>query len=212
MWLAVAALAVGASRGGGAAVGSAAVEQWGRWEACWPGPSGASNPFDVEFFVDLTLNPDGRPNATVRGFYDGGDGHYKARFMPPEPGTWRFRTRSTAPELDAIEGTFIASPATPGSHGPVRAAPNQTKFAYADGSPFFAVARGTFLHRRTPTPISRPCDLRTSHRGPAPESLQRGRGSVLSMLHCVSRPQRSTASSSTRHQPSPPCGPRPSTR
>ena len=73
---------------------------------------------------------------------------FRARFMAPRVGTWSFVTRSNDPGLSGKSGHFTvvsgtgAGAGTPRghAHGPVVAAPNQTKFAYADGTPFFAVA------------------------------------------------------------------------
>ena len=145
------------------AVGPAdSVEQWGRWEQSWEGPA-VGNPYtDVELMVDLTSVADAASTAgvtTVRGFYDG-SGRYMARFMPPTTGAWKFATRSTAPELNGKHGQFLVNPPTKtagqgANHGPVLAAPNQTKFAHADGTPFFAVATtvyGMFLNASVTLP------------------------------------------------------------
>jgi hypothetical protein len=125
------------------------VEQWGQWEMAWAGPSGGLNPF-VDVVLHAVLTPAAAPSkpATVRGFYDG-EGQYRVRFMPPTTGTWSFATKSTAAELDGKRGTFVVRPAAEGNYGPVVAKAGQTKFAYADGTPFFAVATtvyGMFLN------------------------------------------------------------------
>ena len=129
---------------------SKTVEQWGRWEQSWPGPSTGNPHVDVALTVEMTSPHVGDPApTTVRGFYDG-DGVFRARFMPPSPGTWRFLTKSNAPQLHGKSGEFVVTPPPAGSnnHGPVVAAPGQTKFAHADGTPFFAVA--TTVCKRNP--------------------------------------------------------------
>ena len=141
------------------------IEQWGQWEQTWAGPAagdnGHGNPFvDVTLFVELSPPTASTAGTVVRGFYDGA-GRFTARFMPPTTGVWRYKTRSsTTPALDGKAGTFTVVAANTGieggdddggagrgagsvaaNRGPVRAAgPNSTKFAHADGTPFFAVA------------------------------------------------------------------------
>ena len=128
-----------------------AVERWGQWEGSWRAPTAAGvNPFtDVDLTVELRGPGSADGSATVRGFYDG-DGVFRARFMPPSAGTWRFLTKSNAPQLHGKSGEFLVTPPPAGSnnHGPVVAAPGQTKFAHADGTPFFAVA--TTVCKRNP--------------------------------------------------------------
>ncbi len=65
--------------------------------------------------------------VTVPGFY-AGEGVYKVRFLPMEPGeyTWRVTGAVTG------EGREVCAPAV--THGPVRA--RGRGFAYADGTPF----------------------------------------------------------------------------
>ena len=71
---------------------AADVEQWGRWEQAWLGPSSpGGNPWlDVELTVEFTLEQPwlgvaASRTSTVRGFYDS-DGLWRARFMPPDTG------------------------------------------------------------------------------------------------------------------------------
>lgn len=106
-------------------------EQWALHEIGLKGPD-TGNPF-----LDVSLSAvfDG-PGKTIgaQGFYDGG-GIYRLRFMPPLPGTWRYRTRSNAPTLDNKSGSFEVAPASPRNHGPVGVA-DTFHFAYADGTPY----------------------------------------------------------------------------
>lgn len=124
-----------------AAAGVGTVEQWGMWELQWQiDVSLVGNPY-ADINLTLLLSSPGATTATVRGFYDGG-GWFRARFMPPSRGRWRYTTRSNAPALDHQVGHFnVTAPASPGNHGPVTpGGKGSTKFVHADGSPFFAVA------------------------------------------------------------------------
>ena len=125
-----------------------AVEQWGIFELVLQGPS-SGNPFAD---VGLTATFDnGHRSAEVRGFYDG-EGIYRVRFMPDEPGLWQYRTRSNVWPLTDMTGRFEVTPAGPGNHGPVRVA-HQFHFAYADGTRYYPVGTTTYnwLHRPAET-------------------------------------------------------------
>ena len=74
-----------------------------------------------------TLEPD--------GFYDG-DGLYRVRFMPDEPGEWTYVTQSNVDALDGQTGSFVCTPAAEGNHGPVQVR-DTFHFAYADGTPYY---------------------------------------------------------------------------
>ncbi len=71
------------------------------------------------------------------GFYDG-DGIYRIRFMPDEPGKWTYITKSNIKELDSKKGNFTCIVHTSGNHGPVKVR-NTYDFGYADGTPFYPV-------------------------------------------------------------------------
>ena len=84
------------------------VERWGQWEMTWMAETNAMNPFvDVEFFVELTPPASSASAVTVRGFYDG-NGLFKARFMPPTIGEWKYYTKCNIEQLDGKHGTFTA--------------------------------------------------------------------------------------------------------
>jgi len=107
------------------------VEQWGLFEIGLKGPTNG-NPF-----VDVALSGvfrQGTNVVSVAGFYDG-NGDYRIRFMPPQPGLWRYETRSNGAELTGQTGAFTAVAPSAGNRGPVRVA-NRFHFAYADGTPF----------------------------------------------------------------------------
>jgi hypothetical protein len=110
------------------------VEQWGIFELSLSGPS-QGNPF-----ADVRLSAEFKHNGGVfapEGFYDG-DGVYRIRFMPDEPGQWTYLTRSNVKELDGKQGRFLCTKAGLGNHGPVRVH-NTFQLTYADGTPHFSV-------------------------------------------------------------------------
>ncbi len=81
--------------------------------------------------TDLTVRVEHGDRAwTVRGFYKG-DGRYAARFLPDEPGEYRYRTEG----IVSTSGKVDVEPALPGRHGMLHA--EGSAFAYADGTPFY---------------------------------------------------------------------------
>jgi hypothetical protein len=108
------------------------VEHWGVFELILEGPS-SGNPF-IDVTIGAQFSRQGRVVA-VGGFYDG-DGIYKIRFIPDEPGEWQYITNSSEPALDGIQGEFQCVAAREGLHGPVRVH-NTHHFAYADGKPYY---------------------------------------------------------------------------
>jgi hypothetical protein len=105
------------------------AEQWQRAEITVEGP-GHGNPF-VDVDLRATFLHDGS-RIEVAGFYDG-DGTYRIRFLPSEPGTWTFRTQSNARSLDGLTGAVeVLASERP---GPVRVDGN-FHFAHADGTRF----------------------------------------------------------------------------
>jgi hypothetical protein len=110
------------------------VERWTAFEIALRGPRGG-NPF-----VDVALSARFQHHNRVlepEGFYDG-DGVYRIRFMPDEPGEWRYVTRSNAAELDGQAGAFECVEAGPGNHGPVRVR-DGFHFGHEDGTPYIPV-------------------------------------------------------------------------
>lgn len=104
------------------------------------GPSHA-NPFtDVELHAFFQLDD---KEVRVGGFYDG-DGRYLIRFLPELPGTWRFRTVSTARSLDGHTGDIKVEPSQ--EKGLVRVA-ETFHFSYTNGEVFRPV--GTTLYAWT---------------------------------------------------------------
>lgn len=115
------------------------VERWGVYEVRLTGPADGNPYADVKLSAafrqgDRTVEPE--------GFYDG-DGVYRIRFMPDEPGRWTYRTSSSHESLDGKTGTFTCVEPSPGNHGPVRVR-GKFHFGYADGTPFRPI--GTTLY------------------------------------------------------------------
>jgi hypothetical protein len=115
------------------------VPLWGRWDLELHAAAAADPKTEVT--VDLR-SPSDRTFA-VEGFWDGGS-IWRARFMPVEPGTWSYRTRSVPPVagLDGVSGRFECRRAPHKGnpllrHGPVRVASSGTHLVHADGTPFF---------------------------------------------------------------------------
>ncbi len=106
-----------------------AFAAWDTVEITLKGPSQGNPHLEVNLAARFE-GPSGE--AVVPGFYDG-EGTFKIRFLPPEPGSYTWRTASDAPELDGKTGGFEVGPAQPGRHGPVRA--DGTFFRHADGTP-----------------------------------------------------------------------------
>ncbi len=111
---------------------TSSAAQWDYFEVRLEGPSGG-NPY-TEVTLEAVFAQASR-EVRVPGFYDG-DGSYVLRFMPDTLGEWRYRTASSASALDGQSGSFTATAARPGAHGPVRVR-NRFHFAYADGTQYF---------------------------------------------------------------------------
>lgn len=115
-------------------IAASEVEQYKIFELELKGPS-AGNPFtDVQLSAEFRLL---NRLLFCEGFYDG-DGIFKIRFMPDEPGNWTYITKSNIKELNSKRGTFTCIAATTENHGPVKVR-NTYDFGYADGTPFFPV-------------------------------------------------------------------------
>ena len=64
----------------------------------------SGNPFEVKLTGEFT-GPDGA-HLSVPGFYDG-DGNWKIRFSPPQPGNWSLRTSSPLEALNAKTESIV---------------------------------------------------------------------------------------------------------
>jgi hypothetical protein len=107
------------------------VEQWDVYEIEMKGPADGNPFFDVRFSAVFN---NGSRSIEVNGFYDG-DGVYRVRFMPDQPGVWRYETRSNRWPLSRRTGSFTAIAPSGKNHGPVQVR-NTYHFAYADGTPY----------------------------------------------------------------------------
>ncbi|ODT66184.1 MAG: hypothetical protein ABS75_28650 [Pelagibacterium sp. SCN 63-23] len=126
---------------------TASIAKWDMFEASFSGPM-EGNPF-VDVSIEAVFSQHAR-TIRVPGFYDG-EGIYKVRFMPDNPGAWSFVVRSNAPALDGKTGQLSVSAPRVRNRGPVRVA-NRFHFAYADGTPFLPV--GTTCYAWTHQPLN----------------------------------------------------------
>ncbi len=110
---------------------SSSVARWDALELSFNGPF-AGNPFiDVSLTATFTLK---NRSLTVEGFYDG-EGVYKIRFMPDDPGNWTWTTSSNQPALHAKSGAFQCVAPETGNRGSVSIR-DSCHFGYADGTPY----------------------------------------------------------------------------
>ncbi len=124
------------------------VDQWGVFEAAFPGPF-AGNPFmDVQFGAQFTFE---HRNLAVNGFYDG-DGIFRVRFSPDTIGRWTYVTTSNVPALAGRTGAFECTAAKPGNRGPVGTA-HRFHFQYADGTPYFPFGTTCYSYGFIPAPL-----------------------------------------------------------
>ncbi|SDG01573.1 Protein of unknown function [Terriglobus roseus] len=135
-WLKIAGMSAGAAAfpqtGSARDDKAATAEQWDCFELTLHGPSD-ENPFvDITFGAQFRL---GSRTVSVPGFYDG-EGLYRVRFMPDQPGAWTWKTESNASALNGHAGTLRVMSAAKDNHGPVSVA-HRFHFAHADGTPFF---------------------------------------------------------------------------
>ena len=122
------------------AIAGGAATLWATYELTLNGPD-TGNPF-----ADVTLRAtfrQGEREVRVNGFYDG-DGAYKLRFLPDTTGAWSYETRSNAPALDGVTGSFEVGAANAGHHGPVRVA-NRHHFRYADGTRYTNIGTTAYV-------------------------------------------------------------------
>ncbi len=118
------------------------VEQWDVYEITLTGPT-QGNPY-MDNFLEAKFS-NGSKSLTVPGFYDG-NGTYKIRFSPDQPGEWTYLTKSNQPDLNDQNGSFLCIGPTGNNHGPLKIV-NTFYFEYADGSPFYIV--GTTAYQWT---------------------------------------------------------------
>lgn len=124
-------------------VSAQSVPQWGRWEMSFEAkPNTAPDP-TIGLIVRLT-SPRGKIHK-ISAFWDGGK-IWRARFMPDEPGKWRYRTIAYPDYagLNAKRGSFICSKTKSenrfSQHGSVKVSKDGTHLEHSDGTPFFWLA------------------------------------------------------------------------
>lgn len=117
---------------------------WGRWEGTFTSTEVVDAAQDLQLKVEL-ISPDG-DTRHIEGFWDGGR-EWKSRFMPDQPGTWRYRTR-TEPQvagLNGQQGSFEVREERSEEtnrflkHGAVEVSENGRYLEHADGTSFFFV-------------------------------------------------------------------------
>lgn len=121
------------------------VERWGIFALELTGPQDG-NPF-LNVQLRARFEQAGR-TIESGGFYDG-DGIYRVRFMPDEPGEWQYVTESNHPELSGITGSFTCVEASEGNHGPVRVSDGMY-FAYEDNTPFYCIGTTAYCWELEP--------------------------------------------------------------
>jgi len=119
---------------------SPTVNQWGLQEIVLHSHHTYSNPF-TQAYVKAVFSTPGY-SVKVDGFFDG-DGTWKVRLMPNQPGIWNFKTLSKDSELNAVAGKFVVEAAANGNHGPVHVAKTY-HFDYADGTPYFLLGTTSY--------------------------------------------------------------------
>ncbi|MCU0362153.1 MAG: DUF4038 domain-containing protein [Bacteroidales bacterium] len=119
------------------------AEQWRKFEMSFTSSREYENPVQDLKGCDITFtSPSGR-SVTVNLFWDGGL-IWKARFMPAETGTWKFRTNCSDVKNEGLhgrEGSFNCQ-YRPDSrsiyrHGSIIRQAGQYHLAHSDGTPFF---------------------------------------------------------------------------
>jgi len=121
---------------------SKSVARWTPYEVTLRAAEGGWRRYwDTELWVHFE-GPGGTA-FRVAGFWDGAR-RWRVRFAPPEPGRWRWRSESTDPQMDALEGAFECverrSRIPVRRHGPLRVSQDSRYLVHADGTPFFWLA------------------------------------------------------------------------
>ena len=121
---------------GAVAANGANVPRWQIHDFAFKSGSAPSKPFEVDFSAEVTT-PDGL-RFTQLGFYDG-DGTWKIRLGPNQPGIWKIRTVSTQPELSGKTGSIgCIEQSNPRVHGGLLVDPlHPHHFVREDGTRFF---------------------------------------------------------------------------
>lgn len=118
------------------------IQQWDVFEIELKGPTEGNPYMDVKLEAVFSS---GNESISVPGFYDG-EGVYRIRFSPNNPGEWRWETKSNTEELSGKKGSFQCITALDNIHGPLKVV-NTYYLEYADGNPFYSI--GTTAYQWT---------------------------------------------------------------
>ena len=122
--------------------GSKPVSRWTAYEVALRAADGGWRRY---WETELWVHFEGPGGVTFRvaGFWDGGR-CWRVRFAPPEPGRWRWRSESTDPQMDGLEGGFDCverrSSIPVRRHGPLEVSQDSRYLRHVDGTPFFWLA------------------------------------------------------------------------
>ncbi|MEY2411225.1 MAG: hypothetical protein QOF48_3895 [Verrucomicrobiota bacterium] len=118
------------------------VATFERFEVSFDSAASYSNPVQEASLTATFTSPKGA-KAAVPGFWDGGK-TWRVRFLPTEPGAWKFETACSDKSnagLHGQAGSFTATAPSGTSrlaqHGPIRVSPDGRYFVHQDGTPFF---------------------------------------------------------------------------
>ena len=103
------------------------MKQYEMFELVFPGKALTDSWAQIDLTAEFAC---GDTVRSVRGFYDG-DGRYVVRFLPDQPGLWRWKVSGVL----SAEGEAVCEPAAPGAHGLVKAV--GTHFEHQDGTLFY---------------------------------------------------------------------------
>ena len=115
------------------------VPQWGRWERSFQANPKTDPDPSIGLIVRL-IAPSGKRHK-VSAFWDGGK-IWRVRFMPDEPGKWRYRTIAYPDYagLNAQRGSFVCRKINESNkfvlHGAVGLTKDGTNLEHADGTNF----------------------------------------------------------------------------
>lgn len=118
------------------------VGKWDRFELLFESTVAYANPVQ-DVVVEVTFTGPSGEVSKVDGFWDGTN-FWKARFSPPELGTWKYETYCSDTRNQGLHlrsGRFLATAPKHDHrftrHGPVRVHRSGRYFEHHDGTPFF---------------------------------------------------------------------------
>ena len=118
------------------------VANYDRFDAAFESGTAYDNPVQQASVLVTFTSPQGEA-FKVPGFWDGGK-TWRARFIPTQPGQWKFSTTCSDAAnsgLHGQSGEFTVTPALKktrfSEHGPVRVSPDGRYLMHHDGTPYF---------------------------------------------------------------------------